>query len=183
MKTISSHALQHGDVLLYNDRLRHSSFYVDGIHLITGAKYEHSAIIWEENHCRYVLEQLELRTHTLLKYYHPLPYERIWAFRPTFDIPHQWSQYWFQQAKYGYSTVTDCLINHLLGRLTLNHWRYRPLTRKFWQSDRIDCSGLVAEMLELTENTDWCEYPSTIEPGTFALHPESFTELGEVVWS
>jgi hypothetical protein len=180
---IKSSDLMHGDVLLYKHNLRKSSFIVKCIHLITGADVEHASIIWEVDRNKYVLEQLPERTHSLLKFYYELPGEDIIAVRPLFPIPDQDDKEMFRRENYGYSSIIDCLLNHAMGRITFGHWKYRPIIRKYYQKELINCSGLVALMLKLTENVEWCKYPSVVEPGTILSHGESFIWLGPVDWS
>lgn len=182
-KIISSSKLRHGDVLLYDHRIRHSSLFVDLIHFVTRAPFEHASIVWDVDGTLYILEQLEERIHSLLKFYYDLPNEKIFAFRPRFLIPTQDPKVMFRRESYGYSTIADCLTNHVMRGLTFGKWEPKPIIRKALGSQSIDCSGLVAQMLKLTETTSWCKYPSVVEPGTLAQHPESLLCLGEVIWN
>jgi hypothetical protein len=180
---IKSSDLMHGDVLLYKHNLRRSSFIVRGIHFITGADVEHASIIWEVDRIKYVLEQLSERTHSLLKFYYELTGEDIIVVRPLFPIPEQDDKKMFRRENYGYSTIIDSLLNHGMGRISFGYWTYKPIVRKYYEKELTDCSGMVALMLKLTKNTDWCKYPSVVEPGTYLQHPESFLLLGPVDWS
>ena len=174
--------LQHGDVLLYHHNPRYSNLFVKGIRLVTGSKVQHTAIVWEVDGDKFVLEQLLTRSHFKLDFYYDFPGEDIVCVRPLFPIPAQDTKKMFRREDYGISPIVYCMINHFIG-LFVDKWQARPFVHKIWQKKLIDCSGLVALILKLRENTDWCKYPSVVEPGHYLLHPESFMVIGPVDWS
>ena len=180
---INARDLQHGDVILYDHNMRQSDPFVQLIHLITGTDYEHGTIIWYVDNISYVLEQYLERMHSLVKFYYNLPGEKTFAFRPTFPIPRQNDADMFRRSSYGYTTVLDGLLNRFMSHITLNHWEFRPILRKWFKSTTIDCFGLVALMLDLEHNTKWCKYASVVEGRDFVNHPEYFTPLGEIDWN
>lgn len=171
--------LQHGDVLLFV-RHKHSSLLVKMIRLITGSQFTHAAIVLEVDQKKFVLEQENERMHSYLPFYYAFKDEEIYAYRPKFPIPNIVFQE-FNRLDYGYLCIIDCAINHLLGLFNSKR-EYKPLLTKLFKSKTVTCSALVAQVLKLTNNVNWCKYVETVEPDDFANHSETFTSLGSIDW-
>jgi hypothetical protein len=171
--------LKHGDVLLFQKR-KHAGFLPRAIRLITGSKFSHAGIVVDLDGNLVVLEQLIIRHFSLLRSYslELSSSDVVMAFRPKFEVNsvNIWD---LRIRSYGILSLIDELINHGLSNLTFRHWRYRAI---FGNKVNIVCSALVAKILELEQNTDWCKDHRLVEPGDLANHPENFELLGEVIF-
>ena len=174
-----SNELMHGDVLLYEYKKR-ASFLTRCIRLITGNKFIHSSIVRKIDGKLFILEALSSRLHSYVPFYYTYLGEVIHCFRPKFPIPDVIEKPYFVPETYGFLCVADSLLNHTLGRVTFRKWEYKPFLQQFFNATHTDCSVLVAEMLDLEKNTDWCKFNRVVEPDDFSLHPETFEYLGIV---
>ena len=184
MPRISYTNLQHGDVILFEKR-RQRGFLPSAIRLVTGSKYTHVGVVINVGGVKLVLEQLTRRRISLLKFYYTEQenYEFLHVVRPRFGVPLFISPEWFRDRKYGYLGLLDSLVNHSAGLID-SKWKYKP-TFSGMNPKNLDCSGLVATVLNLGCATDWVKvgYESVVEPDDFANHPENFDYLGELVFS
>ena len=73
--------LRHGDVLIYNWG-KNASLATQGIRIITGNKYTHCSVIQEVAGNKFVLEQLNERSHSFLPFYYAREGEEIRCLRP-----------------------------------------------------------------------------------------------------
>jgi hypothetical protein len=128
----------------------------------------------------FILEALASRTHSYVPYYYTHLGEVIHCFRPKFPIPDVVERPYFVPETYGILCIFDSLINHFLSVVTLRHWKFKPFLQKFFDATHTDCSILVAEMLDLEINAEWCTSNRIIEPDDFSLHPETFEYIGTV---
>jgi hypothetical protein len=168
--------LCHGDVLLFNWQA-HQSIYERGIRLITGSRFVHCAIVQEVILGPYVrtilvLEQLQERRCEPVELYKPDPQCSIICMRPKFT-PLPFNAAFVNHAGYNYWSIADSLINHLLHRLTLKRWQFRPMLTKL-KPDLYDCSQLVAKLLN---DKLW----QTQEPDDF-FNNSAFDNLGIIEW-
>ena len=178
---MNSTDLRHGDVLLYQWRAK-QTFFERAIRLITGSTYVHCAVVQSiplmENESGspyafvlFVLEQLQERRCEPVELYKPDPQCSIICMRPKF-MPLPFNAAFVNHAGYNYWSIADSLINHLLHRLTLKRWQFRPMLTKL-KPDLYDCSQLVAKMLN---DKQW----DTCEPDDFIN--SSFGNLGIIEW-
>lgn len=172
--------LRHGDVLMFEYR-RYDKLIPRAIRLVTGSHITHVGIVQEVFGVKVVLEQLSLRTHTLLNFYPRNSGEKIEVARPNFNVP-KVNKYLFIPEKYGYWSIVDCLINHALGQVPFLKWEYRPFFTKWTKTRKENCSNLVAHALDLSKNVPWCKFPDVVEPDDFYNHTETFTNLGTLEW-
>ena len=167
---MKSTELLHGDVLCYEHATR-AKLMVRGIRLIEGNKLVHTGIVRKIDGKMFVLQQLFERQHCYLPFYYPEMGEVIHCYRPKFVIVDIDEKKWFRRESYGYLCLADELINHMLGRLTLKHWQFKPLLQNFFNYQHCDCSVMVAEMLDLETTTKWCRSNRIVEPDDYSLHP------------
>lgn len=169
--------LQHGDVLLYVHK-KHQTILEKLIRLVTGSKMVHSSVVQSTMEGKVILEQLTVRTQSLLDIYPLQPGEELYCYRPLF-YPPEYKIRNFQQKPYGVLAILDCLLNHLIG-LVIPIWRHKTMLAH-WSKNNT-CSGLVAVVLNLKDNVDWCPDPRVIEPEDYLKYPHDFQCLGKVEW-
>ena len=180
-KLISRNFLRHGDVLLFEHR-SHQSFFVRGIRLICGSRIVHCGVIQQATAIDVevddlpidyllVLEQLAERTFEPLQFYHEDAGEVIHAVRPR-KYPPKTDPSRFNRLGYGYWGIVDCLLNHLMGRITLGHWRKRRMLGLL-KPNNVICSQLVGLCLGLP---DW----GLMEPDDYFNDSARFEYLGIV---
>jgi|GEM_PF-6710782 len=171
--TIKYTDLRHGDALLY---IETKPTWIDkGIQVITGSNCIHVSMVLFNN----VFEQVLHRRMVPLNQYsnYLADGEIILALRPKFNIainPDEINTSSF----YGFTGILDQLMNHLLGRL-IPRYKHTAFLTRIWG---LDCSGLVANILNLEHNCDWCHDYRVVEPDDFMNHGESFDYLGRVEW-
>ena len=169
--------LLHGDVLCYTHK-NNPSFIQRCIRLIEGNQIIHCSIVRKVDGKMFILEALNERIHSYVPFYTVEPNEEICCFRPSFSIPQVEESIYFKREPYGYACILDSLFNHTLSLVTHKRWKFRPM----FNSKYLDCSALVAKMLDLENNTNWCDSYLIVEPDDFATHPEHFTYMGVVEW-
>lgn len=180
--TINASELKHGDVLLY-ERKKYIGILPRLIRIIIGNKMTHAGIVMEVDNKKFVLEQLTPRMHSYLPFYYALPGEVIHCVRPKFTSPSIVLNKFFEREKYGNLAIIDCAINHFIGLFLSDKWKYRPILAKLFKSKRIICSALVAKILRLELNTNWCNNYRVVEPDDFINHCEDFSYLGIINWN
>lgn len=173
--------LRHGDVLLFTHKEK-ANLLQKLIRLIEGSVFVHSAIVREVNGQYFILEALTLRTLSYVPFYYVDEGEQVFCFRPTFKIPEIDERKCWKHEPYGYLCLADSTLNHFLHRLTFGKWPFKPIFQHLFHYFRMDCSVLVANMLEVSANTSWCKYNDVVEPDDYALHPSDFVPMGEVRW-
>lgn len=171
--------LRHGDVLIYNWG-KNASLATQGIRIITGNKYTHCSVIQEVAGNKFVLEQLNERSHSFLPFYYAREGEEIRCLRPKF-IPPPPDQTNFTRDPYGYFCIADALLNHFINLFSKRP--YKPRIVGFFKSKNVDCSVLLGRALKLQDNCAWCYDISVLEPDDFINHPESFSDVGIIDWS
>ena len=174
--------LKHGDVLLYEHK-KYIGILPRLIRIIIGNKITHAGIIMEVDNRKFVLEQLTPRTHSYLPFYYALPGEVIHCARPKFMIPAIIQNSIFEREKYGNLAIIDCAINHFIGLFLGDKYKYKPILARLFKSERIICSALVAKILRLDLNTNWCNNYRVVEPDDFINHCEDFSYLGIINWN
>jgi len=174
--------LKHGDVLLYEHKKK-ASLFVRGIRFITGSRIEHCGIVLDVDNQKFILEQMSERMHSYLPFYYAKPGEVIHCVRPKFAIPEMDNKTLCKRIDYGYLSICDCLLNHLFGRITFGNWVYRPMLKRWFNTQTIICSTLVATALKLNNNVKWCNYLEVVEPDDYWNHTEDFMYIGIVDWS
>ena len=167
--------IKHGDVCLFKRR-EYQSFFATGIRLITGSEYTHVGIILFINGSPVLFEQLERRIYRFIELYNLEKYEEVFIVRPKFTVPGT-NRDLFKYRKYNYLGIADCLINHTIGLIIPSH-KYIPLLSRF--TKKTICSQLVADCLDLKNNTDWCKYHEVVEPDDYINHKEDFTFMGQL---
>ena len=181
-QTINCTQLKHGDVLLF-ERKRYGGVLPRIIRLITGNKMTHVAIVMEIDNRKFVLEQLTPRTHSYLPFYYALTGEIIHCVRPKFTLPAIINNSDFEREKYGTLAIIDCAINHFIGLFLGKNWEYKRILARLFKSKRLICSALVAKILKLELNADWCHDYHVVEPDDYINHLENFSYLGIVNWT
>ena len=128
-----------------------------------------------------MLEQQSERMHSLLDLYYAFDGEIIDVVRPTFKVS-PFNQVFFERRDYGDLCIIDSFLNHLMNRLTLHHWKFRPIFKTLFRSVNVDCSILLANILDLKNNVSWCYNNDVIEPDDFFNNKEGFEFLGTMSW-
>jgi hypothetical protein len=173
--------LRHGDILLFTHKEK-ATFLQKLIRLIEGSSFIHSAAVREVDGKLYILEALTLRTLSYAPFYYLEDAEEVFCFRPTFNLPEINEKSFWRHEPYGYLCLADSALNHFLHRLTFGCWTFKPIFQQLFRYRAMDCSVLVANMLEVSANTSWCKYNDVVEPDDYALHPSDFVPMGQVMW-
>jgi hypothetical protein len=171
--------LKHGDVLLYEFKTNQSLF-VKSIRFATKSQFSHTAVIQDVGSEQVLLEQLKVRTQSILSMYTLISGEVIHVMRPRFTVPSA-QKVLFDQKPYGILGILDCALNHLIG-LVIRTWQHRPMLAKLFKSANVVCSAAVALVDDLKNNTKWCLHPECVEPDDYYNHQEDFEYLGILEW-